>query len=753
MFQQNVPCFQDEVPDPEAAGESGNESDDFIVGENGEPIRSERKKKKKHFFADEDRQLAEDIFGVKFDYGEFEQYGDEEDIEDDYDEEDDEMDGGEARARKKKRKTKTIFELYEPSELERRHFTDADNEIRNTDVPERMQLRSVPVTAPEDPDELDREAEWIFNKFTKRTISKQELYESREIDRWNRDKEQVIEKIRNALFNIRTETFEVPFIAFYRKEYVNPQLKINDLWRVYYFDEEWCKLVSRKKSLKKLYERCKAYQEEQIIELSRENPDADLPSDVRRVTDEDIEAVDSVTTVEELKDLEQLFKLYYSRDRNGIQEMVLRKRKDERERRKEERLLRKINKKTKKRKTKTITNEEGEEVEVTDDEAQDEDDEEEEEEEESEPEEDPPEEEVLKQAHGNDPYSFCRKYGIAEMANHFGLKPWEFGENLQDCYQKIDVDQSPLEPLRLAEEFATKSPKLSPDQAGDVLNHVKQLVAFQLARDPKVRGVVREAFFERAKLTVRPTKKGMKEIDENHDCYAMKYLTDKPVNSLEYDQWLKLVEAEKQKMITIDLGKEIESFPKGKTYLSEAQEYYRQDAFSKSVQEWNDLRKECVENAFTKILYPMLRVELRNKLTREAKDAVLHQIKAKVFNWLKVGKYNVNFDDEDEDEWGSQEGCRIMAVMYENDLEVSAYAVMISTDGEVLGYLKLDHLLKRKNSWNESEREAKESDLALIKKFISTRRPHCIVVGAADRAAIGIKEDLEYCVQGRLLWF
>ena len=52
----------------------------------GKPLRSERKKKKTHIFQDEERQMAEDIFGVKFDYGEFEQYGDEEEMEEDYEE-------------------------------------------------------------------------------------------------------------------------------------------------------------------------------------------------------------------------------------------------------------------------------------------------------------------------------------------------------------------------------------------------------------------------------------------------------------------------------------------------------------------------------------------------------------------------------------------------------------------------------------------------------------------------------------------
>ena len=31
---------------------------------------------------------------------------------------------------------------------------------------------------------------------------------------------------------------QVPFIAFYRKEYVEPELNINDLWKVYHWDEK-----------------------------------------------------------------------------------------------------------------------------------------------------------------------------------------------------------------------------------------------------------------------------------------------------------------------------------------------------------------------------------------------------------------------------------------------------------------------------------------------------------------------------------
>ena len=51
------------------------------------------------------------------------------------------------------------------------------SQIRNTDIPERMQLREIPVTTvPEGSDELDEEAQWIYKQaFCKPTISNQVL--------------------------------------------------------------------------------------------------------------------------------------------------------------------------------------------------------------------------------------------------------------------------------------------------------------------------------------------------------------------------------------------------------------------------------------------------------------------------------------------------------------------------------------------------------------------------------------------------
>lgn len=65
------------------------------------------------------------------------------------------------------------------------------------------------------------------------------------------------------------------------------------------------------------------------------------------------------------------------------------------------------------------------------------------------------------------------------------------------------------------------------DQIGsaeEVLRRAVYMCAVQLAREPLLRATLRDALRERATISVRPTPRGMKEIDENHACY--RYVRD-----------------------------------------------------------------------------------------------------------------------------------------------------------------------------------------------------------------------------------
>lgn len=725
------------IQEPEQFGEEEDEGeysdeDDFIVDDDGRPI-TEKKKRRKPIFTDayvtiylknpisfilshsRALQEAQETFGVDFDYDEFSKYEQDEYDEDEEDEEDEYEEDEEGERRRRQKKTarkkptkKSIFEVYEPSELKRGFFTDLDNEIRNTDIPERMQLRDVRVTSvPDDSTELDEEAEWIYKQaFCKPYVSNMDANLSSEAREKLKKGPQTEGKIRKALDFMRNQQLEVPFIAFYRKEYVQPELNINDLWKVYKYDAKWCQLKSRKENLLTLFEKMRTFQLDQLMK----NPDAPIPDNVRVIKDTDLERLRNVQTAEELNDVHHHFVLYYAAD---LPAMHAAWRQKERERKKQE--------KREARMKLIAESEDG--ADIPDDIEDDVEDE---------------PEETLKYANRSGTYALCKKAGLDGLAKKFGLTPEHFAENLRDNYQRHEVEQEFVEPTEIAKEY------LSPNfpTTDEVLQAAKCMVALQIAREPLVRKCVREVFFERAKMCVKPTKKGMKVIDETHNCYSMKYIKDKPVRDLTGDQFLKLSLAEEENLLTITFNENID----GNTtpsYIDEVKQLYIRDEFSKNVQDWNALRIECVERALTRCILPDLRTELKRVLLAEAKESVLKACCRKLYNWIKIAPYQVTFPDEDEDEWDTSKGIRVMGLAYVPDYSQSAFACIAAPDGEITDYLRLPHLLKRKNSFRQDEKMMKESDLTALKNFILTKKPHVVAIGGESREALMIVDDLK----------
>lgn len=575
-----------------------------------------------------------------------------------------------------------------------------------------MQLRDVPITAvPENSNELEEEAEWIYKQaFTKSAVSNQTSSHrgGGGDDEWGvseseRKPPSCVGKIKQALDFMRNQQLEVPFIAFYRKEYVQPELNINDLWKVYKFDSKWCQLLARKKSLLQLFEKMRNYQLDKLMK----NPDGMIPDEVRVIKDDDVDRLHNVQTPEELKDVHMHFLLHYAHEIPAMQQAWRQK---EKEKRRQDRL---------EERRKLLENlEEGAEP---PEEIPDEDDEEEQ------------IEDTIKIARDSGPYSICRKAGLLGFAKRFGLTPEQFAENLRDNYQRHDVEQESIEPSELAKEYLSQRFNSSED----VLHAVKFVVARQIAREPMLRKSVREIFFERAKLSVAPTKQGTKEIDEQHPIYSMKYLKNKPVRDLIGEQFLRLCMAENDKLITITISETIEGNTSS-SYLEEVKQFYQRDEFSKNVQAWNALRVQCVEEALTKMVLPEMRKELKSILLNEAKEAVMRACCERLREWIKVAPYSVNFADDEDDEWDTSKGLRIMGIAYDDDPSVAAFCAMINPDGEVTDYQRLSNLTRR---------QRKTADTEVLTNFLRTKKPHVIAIAGESVKALNIQKDIREIVK------
>lgn len=87
-----------------------------------------------------------------------------------------------------------------------------------------------------------------------------------------------------------------------------------------------------------------------------------------------------------------------------------------------------------------------------------------------------------------------------------------------------------------------------------------------------------------------------------------------------------------------------------------------------------------------------------------------------------------------------------MSIAYVPDYSQSAFACIAAPDGDITDYLRLPHLLKRKNSYREEEKLMKEADLLALRNFINTKKPHVVCIGGESREALMIAEDVKEVV-------
>jgi transcription elongation factor SPT6 len=142
----------------------------------------------------------------------------------------------------KQERFKLYQEKFEPSEVYDMYLTPFDEVIKETDIPERLQLKCPNRASPDDQEILE-EAEFIYNTgFT----SLQDQIE----------KDDLIERISNVLRFLWKDHFEIPFIATYRKDHwytgrlpvkgkedqiteEPANLLQHHLWEIYDWDEKY----------------------------------------------------------------------------------------------------------------------------------------------------------------------------------------------------------------------------------------------------------------------------------------------------------------------------------------------------------------------------------------------------------------------------------------------------------------------------------------------------------------------------------
>ncbi|XP_023537141.1 transcription elongation factor SPT6 homolog isoform X2 [Cucurbita pepo subsp. pepo] len=293
---------EEEQPEEEEDADIGDEDEmaDFIVDEevdeDGAPLRRRKLKKKKSRQApgvsSTALQEAHEIFG---------------DVDELLQLRKRELDTHEWRE-------KRLEDEFEPIVISEKYMTEKDDQIREIDMPERMQISEESTGPPPTMDERleDEEASWIHGHIANGMNSLFGNASGQDLSVTKGD-------ILRFLDLVHVQKLDIPFIAMYRKEEIlsllkdtehesgddqdrnekTPSLKWHKiLWAIQDLDKKWLLLQKRKNALKSYYkkrndeEACRIYDETRLS-LNKQLFDSIMKSLKAAESDREVDDVDS----------------------------------------------------------------------------------------------------------------------------------------------------------------------------------------------------------------------------------------------------------------------------------------------------------------------------------------------------------------------------------------------------------------------------------------------------------------------------
>lgn len=115
-----------------------------------------------------------------------------------------------------------------------------------------------------------------------------------------------------------------------------------------------------------------------------------------------------------------------------------------------------------------------------------------------------------------DVYGKAKENGLEEFSRAFGITAEEYAVNLSEKYRQFIIEDNESEATLLAEQFKC----VAFPTAESVLAAARHLLATDIATNLRVRSVFRQMVRQTATVSVRPTEKGLLEIDEQHELFV-----------------------------------------------------------------------------------------------------------------------------------------------------------------------------------------------------------------------------------------
>ncbi|ORY86367.1 SH2 domain-domain-containing protein [Protomyces lactucae-debilis] len=222
-------------------------------------------------------------------------------------------------------------------------------------------------------------------------------------------------------------------------------------------------------------------------------------------------------------------------------------------------------------------------------------------------------------------YERARKSPLYEVVRAFGITAPQFAENFEASTKRHFAEDPEQYPDDLADTCAAAD-----GDARATLNAARDLLVEELIHDPIIRHELRHVYQQAALISVRPTEKGIRKIDELHPYYAFKYAEDLSTTDLRRAPhlMLQMCKAQEERLVRLDV-----KLPREEQILEQLAFFMHSDNVSAISDEWNRERTEVIKHMMQRMKGPLEKLVV-DGLKLQCEDKIANTCRSTLFGKL-----------------------------------------------------------------------------------------------------------------------
>ncbi|GKZ23373.1 transcription elongation factor spt6 [Aspergillus brasiliensis] len=211
-----------------------------------------------------------------------------------------------------------------------------------------------------------------------------------------------------------------------------------------------------------------------------------------------------------------------------------------------------------------------------------------------------------------------KAYGLVRA---FGITADAFAQNALKEGRRQYTEDPAEQPDELADSFVDNDFSNS----SHVVKAAKTMFAEEIVMSPKMRKVVRQAYYMNGAVDCFRTEKGLRRIDEQHPYYEFKYLRNQQLSDIARrpELYLRMLKAEEEGLVEVKVR--FENFDHFRQRLYQDIE---SDNYSELADVWNRTRRDVLDLALGKLerlinrsVKENIRQECENHVAKECREA------------------------------------------------------------------------------------------------------------------------------------